>query len=138
MTAEERLRIVENYAAAVKQKYPQTDQYNILVFGSYLTERYTECSDIDIGIFSLIPGLSFRLYSFTKEYFDRLGIANDVIRMKLSDSQYINISIVTGQRYAVTDYCPAELIEYVKKMISMYGESPQETVVRNMRREMTV
>lgn len=135
MTASERLKIVEDFASSIRQKYPQTDQYNVLVFGSFLTEYYTAESDIDIGIFSLIPGLTFRLYSFTKDYFDKLGIDSDVVRMKLSDSQYINISIVTGQQYAVTDYCPEILIDYTKKMIVRYGNNPQEVIVKQMRQE---
>ncbi|WP_313345068.1 nucleotidyltransferase family protein [Lacrimispora sp.] len=135
MTVSERLKVVEDFAAAIRQKYPQTDQYNVLIFGSFLTERYTDESDIDIGIFSMIPGLTFRLYSFTKDYFDQLDIDSDVVRMKLSESQYINISIVTGQKYAVTDYCPEILIDYTKKMIARYGDNPQEMIVKQMRQE---
>lgn len=135
MTVSERLKVVEDFAAAIRQKYPQTDQYNVLIFGSFLTERYTDESDIDIGIFSMMPGLTFRLYSFTKDYFDQLNIDSDVVRMKLSESQYINISIVTGQKYAVTDYCPEMLIDYTKKMIARYGDNPQEMIVKQMRQE---
>ena len=137
MTLEERAGIVEQYADAVRFKYPQTDEYNILVFGSFLTDHYTDESDIDIGIFSLLPGLSFRLYSFTKDYFDQMGIINDVIRMRLSDFQYINLSIILGQKYAVTDYCPEELISYTKRMLKKYGENPQEAAVRQLRQEVT-
>lgn len=137
MTLDERMDIVEHYADAVRLRYPQTDDYNILVFGSFLTDHYTEESDIDIGIFSLLPGLSFRLYSFTKDYFDQMGIVNDVVRMRLSDYQYINLSIILGQKYAVTDYCPDELISYTKRMLEKYGEDPQEAAVRQLRQEVT-
>ncbi len=135
MNISERLKIVEDFSSAIRKEYPQTDQYNVLIFGSFLTECYTEESDIDIGIFSLIPGLTFRLYSFTKDYFNQLGIDSDVVRMKLSDSNYINVSIVTGQRYAVTDYCPEVLTDYIKQMIAHYGSNPQEEIVRQMRQE---
>lgn len=135
MDIKKRRQVVECYANNVRRLFPQTDQYNILVFGSFLTGRYTDKSDIDIGIFSLLPGISFRLYNYTKDYFDQLGIKNDVIRMKLLESQYINIPIITGQKYAVTDYCPPELIDYIKMMIDRYGENPQETIVRQMRQE---
>lgn len=135
MTYAERIKIVEDYANTVRQQYPQTDQYNVLVFGSFLTERYCDESDIDIGVFSLIPSLTFRLYSFTKDYFDDLGIANDVVRMRLSEFQYINLPIILGQKYAVTDYCPQELISYTKKMLDKYGENPQESLLHQMREE---
>jgi len=109
--------------------------YNILIFGSFLTERYSENSDIDIGVFSLESGLTFRLYNFTKDYFEQLEIDSDVIRMHLSDSQYLNISIILSQQYAVTDYCPAELISYTKRLLEQYGTNPQAAIVRELRQE---
>lgn len=112
----QRQRLVQDFAESVRQRFPQTNQYNILIFGSFLTERYVEDSDIDIGVFSLYPGLTYRLYAFTKDYFEKKGISNDVIRMRLSEYQFINLSIVLGQQYAVTDYCPGELIQYIKHM----------------------
>lgn len=132
---EERRKIVEEYANAVKKEFPCTGEYNVLVFGSFLTERCEPDSDIDIGILSLNPGLTFRIYAFTKEYFERLRIDCDVIRMRLVKTQYINISIVTGHTYAATDYCPEELISYMKQMLEEYGDSPQETIVKAMREE---
>ena len=138
MQYSERVQVVEKFAQAVKTQFPQVDRYNILVFGSFLTERYSSDSDIDIGVFSLSPGIGFRLYSFTKEYFDNLGIPSDVVRMRLLDSQYINMSIVLGQQYAVTDYCPQELIDYTKNMIEKYGDNPQEAILHKMRQEAVV
>lgn len=138
MTYAERIKIVEDYADAVRRQYPQTDEYNILVFGSFLTNRYGDDSDIDIGVFSLIPGLAYRLYSFTKDYFEKLGLPNDVVRMRLSELQYINLSIILGQKYAVTDYCPQELIDYTKRMLDQYGENPQEKILQQMRQEASV
>jgi len=135
MTYAERLKIVDDYAKAIKKKYPQINRYNILIFGSFLTERYSENSDIDIGVFSLESGLTFRLYNFTKDYFEQLEIDIDVIRMHLSDSQYLNISIILSQQYAVTDYCPAELISYTKRMLEQYGTNPQAAIVRELRQE---
>ena len=135
MTYSERLKIVEDFKAAVTQKFQMVDQYNILVFGSFLTDRYRSQSDIDLGVFSLSPALGFRIYSFTKDYFDQLGIENDVIRMRLLNSQFINLPIVLEQKYAVTDYCPAELIDYVKMMLAEYGNNPQAEMVKKMRLE---
>lgn len=129
MTYAERIKIVEDYASAVRRKYPQTEQYNVLVFGSFLTDRYSDDSDIDIGVFSLIPNLTYRLYAFTKDYFEEIGLRNDVVRMRLSELQYINLAIILGQKYAVTDYCPEELIDYTKKMLDKYGDNPQERIL---------
>lgn len=132
---EERQKIVEDYSKAVTREFPCGEEYNILIFGSFLTDRYEEDSDIDIGIFSLKPGLTFRIYAYTKDYFNRLNIDNDVVRMRLVKSQYINISIVTGHTYAVTEYCPEELIGYMKEMMEEYGDNPQETIIKAVRKE---
>lgn len=35
----------------------------------------------------------------------------------------------------MTDYCPLELINYIKMMIDRYGENPQETAVMHMRQD---
>lgn len=133
---EQRKEIVEKYACDLICIFPDRSQYNVFIFGSFLTEKYTENSDIDIGIFSTQPGLTFRLYSFTKEYFDRLGISNDVVRMRLSYSQYINLSIILNNTYAVTNYCPADLIHYTQEMLELYGSNPQETMLNIKRKEM--
>ena len=135
MTYAERKNLVEDFADKVKGAFPQTDQYNVLIFGSFLTNRYSVNSDIDIGVFSLSPSLTFGLYSFIKDYFDDLGMDNDVIRMRLSELQIINLSIIVGQQYAVTGYCPEQLIAYTRRMIEIYGDNPQETVVKRMREE---
>lgn len=135
LSIEERQKIVEDYSNSVIREFPDRGQYNVLIFGSFLTDRYREDSDIDIGIFSLKPGLTFRIYAYTKDYFKRMDMDCDVVRMRLVKSQYINISIVTGHTYAVTEYCPEELIGYMKQMREEYGDNPQETIVKAVREE---
>lgn len=84
-TMEQRKQIVKEFAQKIKKEFPQTNQYNILLFGSFLTDRYHENSDIDMGVFSLDKSLMFRLYMFAADYFDELGIAHDIIRMELDE-----------------------------------------------------
>lgn len=79
---QQREQIVKNFIYDITKEFQNLKQYNIFIFGSFLTSDYTEDSDIDIGILSIRPGLTFRLYSFTKEYFDNLGIVNDVVWMR--------------------------------------------------------
>lgn len=135
---EQRKEIVETYVHDLVQIFPDTSQYNVFIFGSFLTESYSEDSDIDIGIFSAQPGLTFRLYSFTKEYFECLGILNDVVRMRLSYSQYINLAIILNNTYAATDYCPPELVHYTREMLGLYGSDPQKTMLDRKRKEMVM
>lgn len=84
---EQRTQVVEAFARELKKLFPQTNQYNVLIFGSFLTERFTEASDIDIGSFSL-----------------------------------------NSYKYAATDYCPEELITYIRKMIDLFGTNPMDTI----------
>lgn len=133
---EQRKKIVKKYTHELVQTFPDITQYNVFIFGSFLTEKYTENSDIDIGIFSNQPGLTFRIYSFTKEYFERLNILNDVVRMRLTYSQYINLAIILNNTFAVTDYCPPELIHYTQEMLQLYGTNPQKTILNIKRKEM--
>ena len=132
----QRKEIVEKYTHELIRTFPDSSQYNVFIFGSFLTEKYTEDSDIDIGIFSAQAGLTFRLYSFTKEYFECLGIRNDVVRMHLSYSQYINLAIILNNTFAATDYCPPELIHYTQEMLERFGANPQKTMLDMKRKEM--
>ncbi len=134
-TIEQRKQIVKKFAQIIKKEFPQTDQYNILLFGSFLTDRYHENSDIDMGVFSLDKRLLFRLYMFAADYFDELGIAHDIIRMELDETQYINVNIILYHSWELTSYCPKELIEYTKMMVSLYGTNPMDTVRKNIVRE---
>lgn len=132
----QRKEIVEQYAYDLSRAFPDASQYNIFIFGSFLTEKYTKYSDIDVGIFSFRSGLTFRLHSFTKEYFDCLGISNDAMRMRLSYSQYINLTIILNNTYSMTDYCPPELVRYTQKMLTLYGSNPQKAMLDTKRKEM--
>ncbi|HBG10752.1 MAG TPA: nucleotidyltransferase domain-containing protein, partial [Clostridium sp.] len=54
-------------------------EYNVFVFGSYLTTAYKEGeSDIDIAIYTENFNLYKRLSLYLEEYFDEKGIKSDI------------------------------------------------------------
>ena len=56
-----------------------TDNYNVFVFGSYLTTQYMEGkSDIDIAVYTEDFNLYKRLSLYLEEYFNAKGINSDI------------------------------------------------------------
>lgn len=132
---EQREKIIQEMEQSLKCEFPQTNQYNVLVFGSFLTDRYHEGSDIDIGVFSLDERLMFQIYMYLCDYLDKLGIEYDIIRMILDENQYINVNIILYHERELTDYCPEELIDYTRKMVDLYGTNPMDEIRKKIVRE---
>lgn len=133
----QRIQIVDALKDFIISKYPQIDKYNILIFGSFLTDRYHEGSDIDIGVFSLDRRLMFQLYMDIIDYLEKEypELECDVIRMELDESQYINVNIILHHEQEFTGYCPDALIAYTKKMVSLYGTNPMDAIRKKIVQE---
>lgn len=132
---EQREKIIQEMEQSLKGEFPQTNQYNVLVFGSFLTDRYHEDSDIDIGVFSLDERLMFQIYMYLCDYLDKLGIKYDIVRMILDENQYINLNIILYHERELTDYCPEELINYTRKMVDLYGTNPMDAIRKKIVQE---
>lgn len=132
---EQREKIIQEMEQSLKGEFPQTNQYNVLIFGSFLTDRYHEDSDIDIGVFSLDERLMFQIYMYLCDYLDKLGIKYDIVRMILDEDQYINVNIILYHERELTDYCPEELINYTRKMVDLYGTNPMDAIRKKIVQE---
>lgn len=132
---EQREKIIQEMEQSLKGEFPQTNQYNVLVFGSFLTDRYHEDSDIDIGVFSLDERLMFQIYMYLCDYLDKLGMEYDIVRMILDENQYINVNIILYHERELTDYCPEELINYTRKMVDLYGTNPMDAIRKKIVQE---
>lgn len=132
---EQREKIIQEMEQSLKGEFPQTNQYNVLIFGSFLTDRYHEDSDIDIGVFSLDERLMFQIYMYLCDYLDKLGIGYDIVRMILDENQYINVNIILYHERELTDYCPEELINYTRKMVDLYGTNPMDAIRKKIVQE---
>lgn len=92
-----------------------SDNYNVFVFGSYLTTKYVEGqSDIDIAIYSRDFDLYKRLASFLEEYFDQIGIVSDIFYIDISMEAPIYCAPLKS-KVQLTDYFPQELADFYKK-----------------------
>ena len=134
----QRSKIVDRFEIDIKFQFPQVDRYNVLIFGSFLTEKFHENSDIDVGIFTLDNRLMSQLFLFVLDYFKELDIPCDVVKMYMDYDQYINTSIILYHNRTLTEYCPNELIQYTKKMIDLYGQNPMDTVRQRIVQEVAL
>lgn len=92
-----------------------SDNYNVFVFGSYLTTKYVEGqSDIDIAIYSRDFDLYKRLALFLEEYFDQMGIVSDIFYIDISMEAPIYCAPLKS-KVQLTDYFPQELVDFYKK-----------------------
>ena len=92
-----------------------SDNYNVFVFGSYLTTKYVEGqSDIDIAIYSRDFDLYKRLALFLEEYFDQMGIVSDIFYIDISMEAPIYCAPLQS-KVQLTDYFPQELVDFYKK-----------------------
>lgn len=89
-------------------------EYNVFVFGSYLTTGYDEGrSDIDIAIYSEDFGLYKRLSLYLEEYFRRKGIASDIFFIDTSMEAPVYCAPLKS-KVQFTDYYPDRLVRFEK------------------------
>lgn len=99
-----------------------TSEYNIFVFGSYLTTNYIESeSDIDIAIFSEDFNLYKQLSLYLEEYFDRKGIKSDIFFVDITMEAPIYCAPLKS-KVQFTDYYPQKLIDFEKACESKLAE----------------
>lgn len=135
LSLDERKTMVERFSDAVKKQFPRTDRYNVMIFGSFLTEHYTELSDIDLAVYAPEGKLMHRVRDFVLDFFEGEGIACDVIEICLEEEKPVNLEALLTHYLTVTEYAPEELIEYAKKMIERYGYHPMKKVCECMSAE---
>lgn len=132
LSLEERKQLVLRFSEDVKAEFPQTDQYNILIFGSFLTENYTEHSDIDLAVVSEDARLMHRVRDYVLDYFEKEKLLCDVIEISFEEEKAVNLEAILTHYETVTDYVPEILIEYAKKLIELYGYHPMKKVCENI------
>lgn len=92
-------------------QFGETD-YNVFVFGSYLTTKYVEGkSDIDIAIYAEDFALYKRLSLYLEEYFNRKGIASDIFYIDTTMEAPIYCAPLKS-KVQFTDYYPEKLVQF--------------------------
>lgn len=110
----ERLQKLLQLQTLLEKKY-STEQYNIFVFGSYITTSYVEGhSDIDIAVYSTDFSLYKKISMDIEEFFYKYHVPVDIF--------YIDTSMVAPfycaaleSKVRFTDYYPAELEQFAKQ-----------------------
>lgn len=98
-------------------------EYNVFVFGSYLTIQYEEGkSDVDIAIYSKDFGLYKRLSCYLEEYFANKGIESDIFYVDTTMTAPIYCAPLKS-KVQFTDYFPQELVEFQKECQSKLEEN---------------
>lgn len=126
-TIEEEKAIARLYGLLDLQKEVEinfgTTEYNIFVFGSYLTTRYVEGeSDIDIAVYSEEFGLYLKIAAFLEEYFNDKGIESDIFYVDTSMEAPIYCAPLKSQ-VQFTDYYPEKLVEFYNACQSKLEEN---------------
>lgn len=86
--------------------------YNVFVFGSYLTTRYVEGkNDIDIAIYAEDFALYKRLSLYLEEYFNCKGVASDIFYIDTTMEAPIYCAPLKS-KVQFTDYYPERLVQF--------------------------
>lgn len=109
--AMERLKELLKLQKEIESKFGEKE-YNIFVFGSYLTLQYQEGkSDIDIAIYSKNFELYKRLACYLEEYFKRKDIKSDIFFIDTTMEAPVYCAPLMSQ-VQFTDFFPEELIDF--------------------------
>ncbi len=111
----------------VEIKFGEKD-YNVFVFGSYLTTQYQEGkSDIDIAIYSKDFELYKRLSCYLEEFFNTKGITSDIFYIDTSMEAPVYCAPLNS-KVQFTDYYPSELYDFNQRCQNKLDEIKEKVV----------
>ncbi len=112
-TWDQRVDFLEHIKWAVVDKFPQTDTYNIFVFGSFLRTDYDPLrSDLDLAIYSRDTNLTFQICDFLDEYLNQCEVPHSLLEIFLDQlDAYVAVKPLS-LNVSFTDYYPEELAIY--------------------------
>lgn len=88
------------------------DNYNVFIFGSYLTTGYVEGeSDIDIAIYAEDFDLYKKISLFLENYFNEKGVESDIFYVDISMEAPIYCAPLKS-KVQFTDYYPQKLVDF--------------------------
>ena len=89
-----------------------SEEYNIFIFGSYVTISYVEGqSDIDIAIYTEDFDLYKRISVYLEGYFAEKGIESDIFYIDLTMEAPVYCAPLKS-KIQFTDYYPKKLVEF--------------------------
>lgn len=131
-TLVQREKYVNKLNTAIKEEFPQKN-YQVWVFGSFLTDDYTPQSDIDIAIYCADISLLLDIRDFIDEYLSNDKLKHDIVIFEFNDEHCINIPIILYGK-ALTEYEPPHIIEFMKQMINKWTTNPMNVLLERSAR----
>ena len=118
----ERLHLVQKLQNELIDKFGDKD-YNVFVFGSYLTERYIEGkSDIDIAIYTEDVSKYVDLSVYISEFWKKYNVPTDIFYIDVRFEEPIYY-IPLKSPLRITDYYPNILKNFFEKCKSAYQKA---------------
>lgn len=119
-TWEQRMEMLESFRQSIICQFPETNTYNIFIYGSFLMDTYKPgISDIDLAIYADESGLYIQLEEACINFFRRVDhklhtiwIQTDVL------GAYIDL-VPLRLNVCITNYFPVKLKEY-KNLLSIH------------------
>lgn len=131
----ETLRLREEYVEILQKKlikqFPQIN-YQVWVFGSFLSDEYTTNSDIDIALYCRDIDTVLDIKEYLEKYLAKDGLEYDIILFEFNENHYINIPIVFYGR-TLTSYEVPNIIDYIKKMVEKWTVNPFNVLLERSR-----
>ena len=122
----QREKYINQLNTAITKKFPQKN-YQVWIFGSFLTDEYTPQSDIDVAIYCTDISLLIDIRDFIDEYLSNDKLKHDIVIFEFNDEHYINIPIMLYGK-ALTEYEPPHIIEFMKQMIKKWTANPMNVL----------
>ncbi len=119
LTLDARKQFVEQFQKELLLKFA-VPNYQVWIFGSFLTDEFDADSDIDIGVYCEDLGLLMELYHYIDEYMTWYGLDHDIVIVEMKKNHYINIPILVHGK-ALTGYTDEKWEVYKKDMVAIWG-----------------
>lgn len=110
----ERLQIIQELQQLILSKYGE-DNYNVFLFGSFLTERYIpDKSDVDIAVYTPDFNLYLQISSDIEDFFFERNISLDLFCIDTTVVEAIYYKPLTSE-LRFTEYYPDQLKEFCRR-----------------------
>lgn len=114
-TWEQRLDFLDELKDAVTREFPNTDSYNIFIFGSFIRDDYDpENSDLDLAIYASIAEQTFAICDFIDQFLKSRNVPCSLLEIFTDQLDAYVVIKPLGLNIGFTDYFPEDLKIYFR------------------------
>lgn len=124
-TLEKRQAIIQDlsqYVTSIDKK----EWFNVICFGSFLTDNYDETSDIDLLVCSGDIKTLYYIKNEIADYLYHKGLIFDIVESTFKDNNPISLEAMLTYTWAYKNDVPDEMIIWINNMIERWGVEPME------------